>query len=213
MLDGYLDKAGSSKLHFCLDQALKDGFQYVWIDTCCIDMRDKNELGEAINLMFDYYAKAEVCYVYLSDVPAIGLPGSRWFTRGWTLQELIAPQHVKFFSSDGRLLGTRESLGQELVKATGIDSKPLSEVPLEQRFSWSLSRQTSKLEDQSYSMLGLLDVTMIPNYGEGEAARRGLFDILEREYGRRTVKKIKTRSRRGRTAESALRQSHKPVRS
>ena len=108
-------KAGYDKIRFCGEQARRDGLQYFWVDTCCIDKSNNNELSEAINSMFRWYRNAAKCYVYLSDVlrPAFDMNDksnqlpwesafrkSRWFTRGWTLQELIAPASVEFFSKD-----------------------------------------------------------------------------------------------------------------
>jgi hypothetical protein len=98
------------------------GFEYVWVDTCCIDKTSSAELSEAINSMFSWYQKADVCYVYLSDYlfPARKdnsldeefFKNSRWFTRGWTLQELIAPESVVFFNESWHDIGTKHSLGQ-----------------------------------------------------------------------------------------------------
>jgi hypothetical protein len=105
------DELGSTKIKKSCAVALKDGFDYVWVDTCCIDKRSSAELSESINSMFRWYQKATVCYDFLSDVTTVEdvdfnipnmpceLSRSRWFTRGWTLQELLAPKHVRFFSS------------------------------------------------------------------------------------------------------------------
>ena len=103
-------KPGYRKIRFCGDQAHKDGLKYFWIDSCCIDKSNSTELHEAINSMFHWYQNAAKCYVYLSDVSAVkstqlqwqsAFVRSRWFTRGWTLQELLAPRSVEFFSRDG----------------------------------------------------------------------------------------------------------------
>lgn len=108
--EGKINKPGigSVKLQRCCKQAERDGLGYTWIDTCCIDKTDSVELGEAINSMFRWYRKAFICYAYLSDVPGDDNPRnlgsefrkSRWFKRGWTLQELLAPQSLHFYSSD-----------------------------------------------------------------------------------------------------------------
>jgi hypothetical protein len=114
LIDGTgIDKAGYNKIRFCGEQARRDGLQYFWVDTCCIDKSNSTKLAEAINSMFRWYQNAAKCYVYLSDVssPAFdtndessqlpcesALQKSRWFTRGWTLQELLAPGLVEFFS-------------------------------------------------------------------------------------------------------------------
>ena len=94
------DKAGFQKIQKCCEQAQKDGLQYACVDTCCIDKRSGSELSEAINSMFDWYARAKICYVFLADVSEKGLQYSLWFTRGWTLQELIAPETVSFYAQE-----------------------------------------------------------------------------------------------------------------
>lgn len=125
-------KAGYAKIQFCSDQAARDGYDYFWIDTCCIDKTNNVELTEAINSMFRWYREAARCYVYLSDVQVTGTENndwqddfrkSKWFTRGWTLQELLAPETVEFFSSDNIRLGDKTSLGGE---STGPLELPLT---------------------------------------------------------------------------------------
>jgi hypothetical protein len=99
------------------------GFDYIWIDTCCIDKSSSAELSETINSMFQWYKGSEICYAYLADVSCYDYPTefgdsefsqSRWFTRGWTLQELVAPKEVIFVDRDWKPLGTRTSLKQEI---------------------------------------------------------------------------------------------------
>jgi hypothetical protein len=180
-------KAGYSKIRFCGNQAAKDGLQSFWVDTCCIDKSSSTELSEAINSMFRWYRGAERCYVYLSDVLVGGSVGSdpssqrtwksafqksRWFTRGWTLQELLAPTSVEFFSAKGERLGTRVSLLQEIHDATGIsiqalEGSPLSQFSVDERMRWAERRETRREEDAAYSLLGILDVHMPLIYGEG----------------------------------------------
>jgi len=179
-------KSGYKKIQFCGAQASRDGLQYFWVDTCCINKSDLTELSEAINSMFRWYKKAAKCYVYLSDVSAIGLDpideslqlwepafrNSRWFTRGWTLQELIAPPSVEFFCSHGRRLGDKKELEQQLVEITGIPAlalrgTSLSEFPVNERMSWAETRMTHRAEDKAYSLLGIFDICMPLLYGEG----------------------------------------------
>ena len=126
-------KAGWKKIQFCAKQALADGLQYFWVDTCCIDKKNAVEVGSSINSMFRWYQNAARCYAYLSDVskPDTGTDDqkvweeafrkSRWFTRGWTLQELIAPRLVSFFSLEGERLGSKLSLESKIHEITGID--------------------------------------------------------------------------------------------
>ena len=179
-------KAGYRKIRFCRERAACDGLQYFWIDTCCIDKSNNTELSEAINSMFRWYRNATKCYVYLSDVstndynpinqcllswePAFRK--SRWFTRGWTLQELIAPASVEFFCSNGNRIGDRKSLERQLHEITGIAVQALrgatlSEFSITERMSWAETRETKREEDKAYSLLGIFDIHMPLIYGEG----------------------------------------------
>ena len=120
---GAMEKVGYEKISRCCEKAATGGFEYAWVDTCCIDKSSSSELSEAINSMYRWYRNAEVCYVSLSDVPhdyeSLDLfKRSRWFTRGWTLQELIAPSMVIFFDSDWEEIGTKSSLQISLIEVT-----------------------------------------------------------------------------------------------
>ncbi|KAL2068712.1 hypothetical protein VTL71DRAFT_15050 [Oculimacula yallundae] len=127
-------KAGYQKIKHCCLIAASDGFQYAWVDTCCIDKTSSSELSEAINSMYRWYAEAGVCYVYLSDVDlrlhsaaAIArLRRSRWFSRGWTLQELIAPASILFFDRNWQWFGTKSSFESVITDITGIDANVLA---------------------------------------------------------------------------------------
>jgi ankyrin repeat domain-containing protein 50 len=180
-------KAGYRKIQFCGEQAEKDGLDYFWVDTCCIKKSSDSELSESINSMFRWYQKATKCYVYLSDVSARerkrtdententweqAFRRSRWFTRGWTLQELLAPVSVEFFSSDGKRLGDRESLKFQIHEITRIavqalEGSPLKGFSVSERKKWSATRTTTKKEDEAYSLIGVFDITMAIRYGEG----------------------------------------------
>jgi hypothetical protein len=184
MRDGKSEsKAGYSKIKNCAKQAIADGWGYIWVDTCCIDKTSSAELSEAINSMYQWYNKAEVCYAYLADVPSEGRPGSipstfrnsRWFTRGWTLQELIAPSTVVFYASDWIMVSSKADREMRLLvsEITGIQLKFLQgEHPgmasVAQRMSWAAKRETTRIEDRAYSLLGLFDVNMPLLYGEGK---------------------------------------------
>ncbi|KAH8656487.1 heterokaryon incompatibility protein-domain-containing protein [Tricladium varicosporioides] len=192
------NKVGYEKIRFCGEQARRDGLQYFWVDTCCIDKSSAVELAESINCMFRWYQNAARCYVYLSDVSVRSQDGkfvhvewesafcnSRWFTRGWTLQELLAPKVVDFYSRDHIRLGDKHSLGQHIVRITGIAiealrGRPLSQFSIEERFSWAEKRQTTKEEDQAYCLLGIFGVFLSLIYGEthSNALRR-----LRKEIG------------------------------
>lgn len=186
-------KAAYRKLAFCGAQAKNDGLQFFWIDTCCIDRSSSSELSEAIISMFRWYKGAAKCYVYLSDVSIANfatngqtLQESRWFKRGWTLQELLAPTYIEFFSRELSRLGDKESLLPRIVEATGIPfealrGNPLSQFSIKARISWLGERQTKREEDRAYCLLGLLDIQMVPLYGEGQRmAFRRLFGELSK---------------------------------
>jgi len=190
-------KAGYGKLEFCGEQADRDGLEYFWIDTCCIDKKNNTELSEAINSMFKWYQHATKCYVYLPDVPVSNSSNDRsaekewesvfkkseWFARGWTLQELIAPKSVQFFSQEGILLGSKTSLEQQIHQTTGIalealQGEPLAQFSVYDRLSWAMRRKTTIEEDAAYCLLGIFDIHMPLLYGEG---RQKALDRLQRE--------------------------------
>ncbi|KAF5846014.1 hypothetical protein GGP41_008478 [Bipolaris sorokiniana] len=177
-------KPGYEKILFCGKRARRDNLQYFWIDTCCIDTTDKAEHSWAIQSMFHWYRSATKCYVFLSDVSInadgisvgssseLAFRSSRWFTRGWTLQELLAPTVVEFYSQEGNILGNKMSLKLPIHKTTGIPPEALNGTPLpcfsiKQRLQWKSDRQTKRDEDAWYSLAGVLDVEIAPAYGEG----------------------------------------------
>ena len=202
MMDGTgTSKPGYDKILFCGEQAGRDKLQYFWIDTCCIDKSNSTELQEAINSMFCWYRNAAKCYVYLADVsrPALGTDSrpsqppwessfrkSRWFTRGWTLQELVAPALVEFFSKEGERLGNKRSLERHIHEVTGIPVKalqgsPLSDFSIPERMIWAETRDTTRKEDKAYSLLGIFNVHMPLIYGEGgENAFKRLREEIDR---------------------------------
>ncbi|KAH7930727.1 HET-domain-containing protein [Leucogyrophana mollusca] len=175
---------GNTKIENCCVQALEDGYRYVWIDTCCIDKCSSAELSEAINSMYRWYQEAAVCYAYLEDVPSDEDPAaedssfrrSKWFRRGWTLQETIAPRNVEFFARDWVKIGTKTSLIDVIATVTRVDTAvlmntlPLSEVCVAKKMSWASRRETRRVEDRAYSMMGIFGVHMPLIYGEGKNA-------------------------------------------
>lgn len=174
--EGIKEYAGYVKIKKCSEQAASDGFKYIWCDTCCIDKANSTELSEAINSMFRWYQNAAECYAYLSDVEnSEDFAGSRWFTRGWTLQELIAPLSVVFFDRHWNDIGTKASLRTQISTITGIPGGVLLKKTREdhcvaQIMSWAAKRQTTRAEDIAYCLLGLFDVHMPMIYGEGTKA-------------------------------------------
>ena len=170
---------GWKKIQWCCEQAVAHGLKYAWVDTCCIDKSSSAELSEAINSMWKWYADANVCYVYLSDVqeqhsPEEQIRASRWFTRGWTLQELVAPWELGFYNQLWHPVGTRSSHGDLVAQVTGITSSDIKtlrlsrgDISIARKFAWAASRQTTRPEDLAYSLMGLTDVNMPLFYGEG----------------------------------------------
>ncbi|KAF4457933.1 hypothetical protein F53441_286 [Fusarium austroafricanum] len=176
-LESAQTKKGYAKLESCCRVARDNGFDYIWDDTCCIDKTSSAELSEAINSMYRYYEEADICYAYLADVSTISdVSNSRWFTRGWTLQELIAPHEIIFFDKQWRQLGTKSSLVDVITDRTSIpasilcDSEQLETTSIAQRMSWAADRVTTRKEDRAYSLMGIFGINMPLLYGEGEKA-------------------------------------------
>lgn len=199
---------GFAKIRGCCEQAVRDGYEWAWVDTCCIDKTSSSELSEAINSMYQWYKLSAVCYVYMEDVEAVPFgtvtaaarrgardvrlslgyefSRSRWFKRGWTLQELIAPRCLEFYNKHWAELGTKSSLASELRRVTGIRAEVLAggsmaRCCMAERMSWAASRETTKVEDRAYSLMGIFDVNMPLLYGEGHRA----FIRLQEEILRR----------------------------
>jgi hypothetical protein len=187
------DSHGYWKIIKTCQQALQDGIHYVWVDTCCIDKTSSAELSEAINSMFRWYQNARICYAYLDDVNVSSeaeinnstsndcfskdeLAKSRWFTRGWTLQELIAPRTIVFYGKDWRRIGHKASMLATLEHITGVSANVLSgrnsveDQSIAKRMSWMAGRTTTRTEDMAYSLMGIFDVNMPLLYGEGPKA-------------------------------------------
>ena len=187
----------SRKIQGCCRFARSYGYEWVWIDTCCIDQKSSAELSEAINSMFEWYSKAELCIAFLEDVPDSTTSDdhrppprfkeSRWFTRGWTLQELIAPNIVIFVSSELKFIGTKATLAKQILDISGISRSILtsrnsiSDYSIAQRMRWAAKRVTTRPEDRAYSLLGIFGVHMPTIYGEGltRAFRRLQEEIIK----------------------------------
>jgi hypothetical protein len=189
-------RVGYRKIEFCQKRLenRSDNLAHFWIDTCCIHKADAGELSRSLTSMFRWYSNAAICYVYISDV---SMPGhqpsppsheewkaaflkSQWFTRGWTLQELIAPRAVEFYSAEGTFLGDRISLENLIQDITGLPidvlrsgSTALTKYSDDEKFRWAESRQTKEPEDRVYSLLGIFGVSMAIIYGEGRELALG----------------------------------------
>jgi hypothetical protein len=178
---------GYRKIRFCAQQAKRDNLHYFWVDTCCIDKSNHAELSKAINSMFRWYQNADKCYVYLADVKNGSFKDddelvrrwkpsfrkSRWFTRGWTLQELLAPKTVEFYSADEVRLGDKISLRRTISETTGIPEPALAGSSLfgfeiDERFTWAANRHTTQEEDEAYCLQGLFGIHLPLLYGEGK---------------------------------------------
>ncbi|OTA82018.1 hypothetical protein M434DRAFT_401174 [Hypoxylon sp. CO27-5] len=190
-------KAGYRKIKGCCEKAKENGIDWVWVDTCCIDQTSSAELSEAINSMYRWYSESRVCYVYLDDVSADDtnltaenspFRKSVWFTRGWTLQELIAPKNVSFFSQSWTFLNERSKIEKLLEDITGIPFNLLNiygihGLSIAQRMCLAAKRETTRKEDIAYCLFGIFDINMPLIYGEGDKA----FQRLQEEIIRRTT--------------------------
>ncbi|KAK7468914.1 hypothetical protein VKT23_003411 [Stygiomarasmius scandens] len=171
-------KKGYTKIIRACHLARQQKLHYIWIDSCCINKDSSAELSEALNSMYRYYADSAVCYVYLSDVLSDDprkvnsmFRSCKWFTRGWTLQELLAPSELVFYDSNWKKIGTKLSLHDIITSRTGIPAKVLfgdySDISIARKMSWAARRQTTRPEDRAYSLMGIFRVSMPVIYGEG----------------------------------------------
>ena len=198
-----LGASGWAKIRKSCEIANMRGMEWIWIDTCCIDKRSSAELSEAINSMFQWYRDAQECYAYLSDVPSgctteshsehrSPFRQSEWFTRGWTLQELIAPWSIIVLDQAWEKIGTKQSLDYLISSITGIDclnddSSDADDSPLNHcvavKLSWASRRVTTRQEDIAYCLMGLFNVNMPLLYGEGKRAFVRLqLEIMKQNY-------------------------------
>ena len=175
-------KKGYAKIWYCCRQARADGHHWVWVDTCCINRKSETELSEAIISMYAWYRDSRICYALLEYVSRDDgdweedVERSRWFTRGWCLQELIAPSTVMFYNANWQYLGTKGSLGRLVRNTTGIPANVMNGIvqptaySIGESMSWASSIDTIKSEDKAYCLLGILGSQMQPKYGEGANA-------------------------------------------
>jgi hypothetical protein len=200
---------GYAKLEFCGERAVADHIPYFWSDTCCINKADAAETQRSINSMYKWYQRAAKCYVYLPDVSAPekdaesrrstwleGFRKSTWFTRGWTLQELLAPDVVEFYSIERNRLGDRVSLIDEIREITDLPVELLrghdpADWTIDERLKWTAKRTTTVKEDIVYCLLGICGVFLTIIEGEGaEYAEQRLRDEFERRRQGRGVKQL-----------------------
>ncbi|MCJ1399129.1 hypothetical protein MMC11_002331 [Xylographa trunciseda] len=180
--------AALDKVLQCCRLARFRGLDWAWVDTCCIDKTSSAELSEAINSIYRWYENSEVCYAYLSDVlwkptadpdvssSRMSFGNSVWFKRGWTLQELLAPSDLVFFDHQWEFIGTKSTMSALISAATRINISFLSSSNASQRatvatkMSWASTRETTRVEDMAYCLIGIFDVNMPLLYGEGRKA-------------------------------------------
>jgi hypothetical protein len=179
------EKKGFIKILRFVELAASKDIPYAWADTCCIDKTSSADLSESINSMYRWYKNSVMCFAYLADVASEEwhpyykdnpeVAKSRWFTRGWTLQELLAPYTVEFYNQSWVFLGQKRREIMDIAKITGIshkilESNDLSSANVAQKFSWAAKRVTTRKEDMAYCLLGIFDINMPLLYGEGEKA-------------------------------------------
>ena len=178
--------------------AQTSALSHAWIDTICIDQNSSSDKSEAINAMYRYYQNAKICFTHLFDVDGHGITltdpnpnqpdtddmeavrkeftDARWFSRGWTLQELLAPPQLWFYDKNWNLLGSRDELCNTIASITRIepavlqDAQQMWDCSIAKRMSWAAGRKTRRPEDKAYSLLGIFGVNMPMIYGEGDRA-------------------------------------------
>lgn len=195
--------AGYKKILGCAEVIKPTNFRYCWVDTCCIDKSSSSELSEAINSMYDWYDQSKLCIIHLSDVDSHDsrltvehqMKKSRWFTRGWTLQELIAsnPRHTIFYDKNWAEIGTKAAMSELIARITGVHRSCLlhhaclSEFSVACRMSWAAKRMTTRPEDVAYCLLGIFQINMPLIYGEGRKACRRLQEEIIKESDDQTI--------------------------
>lgn len=185
-----VDSPGSEKLERFCRTAATLGCKLAWADTCCIDKTSSAELDEAIRSMFKWYRNAAVCIVLLAKATRQdSIRSDPWFTRGWTLQELLAPAKIKFYGADWLPLSTflndkeNAEIMQIISDITGIDRRNLRYfspglLNVREKMLWASGRTTTRVEDVAYSLLGIFDISMPIAYGEGKRAFRRLMEMI-----------------------------------
>ncbi|KAI0453790.1 heterokaryon incompatibility protein-domain-containing protein [Xylaria acuta] len=201
-IDPILLKSGYKKIQEFCKEADRMKYDWAWIDTCCIDKTSSSELSEAINCMYRWYEQSALCIAYLESVEASSINltyptsefrESKWFTRGWTLQELIAPRKLLFYNKSWTFIDDRSNLAHSIEQICGVPHKLLSlvkkpsEYSIAQRMSWAAKRVTARREDRAYCLLGLFEINMPLIYGEGDAAFQRLQKKIIKKSNDQTI--------------------------
>jgi hypothetical protein len=167
------------------------------VDTNCINKESSAELSEAINSMYNWYQRAAICFVFLDDFTYqrdfTGIKNCRWFTRGWTLQELLAPSNLEFFDSEWKHFANKSTLAGQISTITGIQLQYLLQpeaiglASIAKKMSWAAKRSTTREEDMAYCLMGLFDINMPLLYGEGRKAFIRLQEEILRQSNDHTI--------------------------
>lgn len=240
-----VDSGFRKLVHFCYHSLHEHKCEFAWMDTCCIDKSSSAELDESIRSMFNWYKTSAICIIYLGSTRCEGgkidaIVKDPWFTRGWTLQELLGPTASKFYDKDwktifpgsndkrsndkldGKISSSRDDedeseFDEDVLNAfslpRGANAKHYSDlerflhaisrftdIPVDsilqfkpglddarKRLSWVSKRQTTRIEDHAYCMIGMLDVTMPIAYGEGHNAFYRLQEAIIRNSNDRSL--------------------------
>ncbi|KAI9566379.1 heterokaryon incompatibility protein-domain-containing protein [Boletus coccyginus] len=204
-----LEGLGYEKLQRFCEKAKEHGCEYVWSDTCCINKESSSELEEAIRSMYGWYRDAFVCIIYLAKSSSVkDFPREPWFTRGWTLQELLAPERLRMYGKDWSPICPEtenvrggndfpfpndklsEFMLHSISKVTHIYSVNIrdfnsrsSHLTVSTKMRWASKRKTTRIEDIAYSLLGIFDVMMPIAYSEGERAFQRLLEAIAQRSG------------------------------
>ncbi|KAF9473423.1 hypothetical protein BDN70DRAFT_843490 [Pholiota conissans] len=175
-----LTQPGFKKLvQFCRAALENHGLSLGWMDTVCIDKSSSSELDESIRSMFKWYQNSSICITYLAETESFSdMVKDSWFTRGWTLQELLAPTFIKFYNRAWNQLTTSKndkwdnSIQAQIELATSITKTELLTIHLagvsfSRKMQWAARRRVTRTEDVAYSLMGLFDISMSIAYGEG----------------------------------------------
>ncbi|KAF9476532.1 hypothetical protein BDN70DRAFT_951103 [Pholiota conissans] len=175
-------------VNFCRAAWTNHKLSLGWIDTICINKDSSSELDESIRCMYNWYQRASVCIIHLAQTNLLSeIHLDPWFTRGWTLQELLAPPFVKFYNKDWRkfvqnLDNNKPSrynfafnsellqITEQIATATTLtpdELKDIRTVSLSRRMQLAANRKVTREEDTAYSLMGIFDISMTTAYGEG----------------------------------------------
>ncbi|KAF8547517.1 HET-domain-containing protein [Imleria badia] len=184
-------------LKFC-EEARRYGCAYAWSDTCCINKESSSELQEAIRSMYRWYQNAEICIAYLGEsISEEDFEYEPWFTRGWTLQELLAPRRIRFYgkywtpikrgyslANDKLDSGLMEAIEKvTMIRKADLEGFTPSCSRVHEKVIWASKRRTTRIEDRAYCLLGIFDITMSISYGEGSWAFHRLMEVILQRCG------------------------------